>query len=680
MNTFLFPVTIFLSAFLLFLVQPIIAKQILPWFGGSAAVWTTCMVFFQVSLLAGYAYSDWMIRKVSRRQQALIHISLLALSLALLPIIPPEFLKPIDGDNPASRILLLLTVTIGLPYFLLSTTGPLVQAWFAKAVPNGNVYRLYALSNIGSLLSLALYPLAIEPNSNATLQSIGWSFGYGLFAVLVGCLAWFAANKISSTGNTDKAASEIGRHTNSPRCEQLIWLSLAAIGSALLLTVTTHITQNIASIPFLWVLPLAIYLISFILTFDSTRWYKRGIYVVLTAVLGTVMIAGLQFRWGDEYKIESGLMHLAQALPLYCLGLFVLTMFCHGELVLRKPATGQLTRFYLMISLGGAIGGLFVGLAAPLLFNTYQEFPIAICLLFAVATFVVPNGWMRWLSIAIGGVCLGFAGYNLKSLGDDALVSSRNFYGSLRVKATSPDTDPNATWRLVHGVILHGEQYRSEKFKRLATTYYGASSGVGKAIEGLRHPGMKVGLIGMGVGTLAVYGQAKDTYRFYELNPAVYQLAKSHFSNLKDSLATIEVDLGDARLSLEKDSPQGFDVLAVDAFSSDSIPVHLITREAIQLYKRHLKANGVIAFHISNRYLDLSPVVRQLADDVGMRAVQVIDVPDKESYLYRSDWVLVSANDAFLQAVISTGGEEVKRKLGMPPWTDSYNNLLQILK
>jgi protein-L-isoaspartate O-methyltransferase len=685
---FIFAATIFVSAFLLFLVQPIIAKQILPWFGGSAAVWTTCMVFFQMVLLAGYAYADWLINKVNQLKQIWVHGTLIVVSLAFLPIIPSLTLKPVDAENPGGRILWLLAITIGVPYFLLSTTGPLVQAWFAKRFPNGDVYRLYALSNVGSLLALGAYPFVIEPQSTTHEQSIAWSIGYVLFAALIVATAWLAKKHQQATANS--VANSSKPQTNSAAsvdakpptlAEQGLWLLLAACGSGILLAITNHITQNVASVPFMWIVPLVIYLVSFILTFDGRNWYMRSWYLSLICILAPLMLIGLQARISSTGAPEWGLMHFEQAVPLYALGLFVATMFCHGELVQRKPSSGYLTRFYLMVSLGGALGGLFFGLAAPLLFKTYMEFPLLLCILAALAIGLSNKQWQHILAAASLTACLVAIYIHDRRLSEQTIEMSRNFYGTLRVKTNGLDGEKETSWRLMHGVILHGEQYRYEKYRDLPTTYYGQTSGIGRAIEGLRKPNMKVGLVGMGVGTLAVYGKPGDQYRFYELNPEILDVANRRFTYLSKSEAKVTTVLGDARLSIEREAPNQFDVLAVDAFSSDSIPVHLITRQAMQLYKKHLAEGGVVAFHISNRYLDLTPVVQQLANDVGMVALRVVDDPESGSYLYRSDWVLVTGNKAFAETL-------QKNEIGLPipvgraisPWTDDYNNLLQILK
>jgi SAM-dependent methyltransferase len=686
---FIYASTIAVSAFLLFLVQPIIAKQILPWFGGSAAVWTTCMVFFQLVLLAGYFYSDLVIHKLKPKAQAMTHGALVVVSLAFLPITASSNFKPTDADNPIGKILLLLLVTIGMPYFLLSTTGPLIQAWFSKAIPSSDqakkVYRLYALSNVASMLALVAYPPLIEPNSSSHEQSIGWSACYGLFALLVLMCAWKSRDlqPLSTKATTVNATS-----TSKPPTLALqgLWLLLAALGSLLLLSITTHITQNVASIPFMWVLPLAIYLVTFILCFDGNGWYFRKYYTVLAAVFTVLMIAGLVYRPTDTFGFEKGLLHIEHAIPLYALGLFILCMYCHGELVTRKPSTEHLTRFYLMVSLGGAVGGLLGGIAAPLFFDYYWEFPLALCAVAALGIVLAPGKFKFVATTATLACAILYSTYN-SFVRDNTLSLSRNFYGTLRVKATGPDSEKQAKWRLMHGVITHGEQFRALEWRNLATSYYGESSGIGRAITGLRGDKtselkpQKIGLIGLGVGTLATYGRAGDTYRIYELNPEVLTLAQKRFTYLSASAAKIETALGDARLVLEKEASQQFDVLAIDAFSSDSIPVHLITREAMAVYKRHLKPDGVIAFHISNRYLDLKGVTKQLAKDAGMRALQVTDDPSDDSYLYRSDWVLITNNSLFFHDLKSKGlGKEFDGKVRLQPWTDSFNNLFEVLK
>lgn len=682
--------------------QPVIARQILPWFGGSAAVWTTCMVFFQGALLAGYFYADWVVRRLPARRQALLHTTLLLLSLAVLPITPSPALHPPDAGQPIARILLLLTLTIGLPYLMLATTGPLVQAWFARRYAGtpvaASVWRLYALSNAASMIALLAYPPLIEPATRTQAQSLGWSLGYGLFALLAAASAWSAARPsapaIRAVPLDSVAAAEAAALPAAPGWrQQALWLVLAALGSVLLLAVTTHMTQNVASVPFLWVLPLVLYLLSFILTFDGRGWYRPLAGQWLAALAGLALMAGLVYRpnldWtaASEWTelVERGLMPIGQAVPLYALGLFLLCMFCHGELVAARPAPAWLTRFYLMVSLGGAIGGLLVGIVAPLTFDAYWELPAALL----AAMLLLAGLAARWPTRAMALLALAGCGalgwQHLLKLQDGTVEMSRNFYGTLRVQGSVSDDAPGSNWRLVHGVITHGLQYRDPLRRGEPTTYYGPSSGIGRAIDALRaldggRP-QQLGLVGMGVGTLAAWGRSGDRYRFYEINPAVVELARRRFSFLGDSHARIETALGDARLVLEREAAQGFDLLAIDAFSSDSIPAHLITREALAVYRRHLRGGGVVAFHISNRYLDLEPVLLALARDAGVEAWQVDDEPPAQTGLYESDWVLLTRNRRLLDALAAAGhGQPLASEREPRLWTDDHHNLFDVLR
>jgi protein-L-isoaspartate O-methyltransferase len=682
----LYALTIFTSAFLLFLVQPIVAKQILPWFGGSAAVWTTCLVFFQFLLLFGYAYSDWTTRNLAPRRQVAIHILLLVLSLVSLPIIPDAAWKPAGDEDPIWRILGLLTVTIGLPYFLLSTTGPLVQAWFARTFPTGTVYRLFALSNFGSLLALVAYPFAVEPWIATTQQSWGWSAGYVLFVVLCGASAIYSARSVRGHAPAPVAerAGSDGEGAGTPAAapapsghDYAMWLLLSAMGSFMLLAVTNHITNDVASVPFLWILPLTLYLLSFILSFEG--WNGRGWYRRIW-FLGPLVVIVSAMSW--SLYAERGIVNIREALPLFCAGLFVMCMFFHGELAAMKPAPRYLTRFYLMVSLGGALGGLAVGVIAPKLFNTYYEFSVGLIVTLAIAVYVTRR--MHAVVPMLVLATLGFTGYYvyryMDSLATDTRVMTRNFYGTLRVKQTGPEQDPDTVRRLMHGLIMHGEQYLGPR-RREATTYYGSTSGIGRLITMLQPSGpLRVGVIGLGTGTMAAYGRTGDVYRFYEINPKVVEIARTQFYFLNDSGARIETVLGDARLGLEREQPEQYDVLVIDAFSSDSIPVHLITREALAVYLRHMKPSGVIAFHVTNRFLRLAPVVKRLADDQGLHTLLIIDDAEK-SDLSKTDWVLVSRDAALLKRKeIAAGADDIDEIPGLRVWTDDFNNLFQILK
>ncbi|MCC6534068.1 MAG: fused MFS/spermidine synthase [Burkholderiales bacterium] len=668
--------TILVSAFLLFLVQPVIAKQILPWFGGSAAVWTTCLVFFQFLLLFGYAYSDLTTRRMRPRSQVWLHCLLLVLSLATLPIIPDAVWKPAGGEDPVLRILGLLAATIGLPYFLLSTTGPLVQAWFARSFPSGTVYRLFALSNFGSLLALIAYPPLIEPWIPTRAQSLSWSAGYALFVAL--CIA-AGIFSLRAAGNAAASAvladAEPGGSAPVAR-EYVLWLLLAAMGSYMLLAVTNHITQNVASVPFLWILPLILYLITFILCFEGRGWYQRRFF------LGPLAVTVLAMAWGLHAGGE--IMEVTDAVPLYCAGLLVCCMFYHGELAALKPAPRYLTRFYLMVSLGGALGGLFVGVIAPLVFVTYYEFGIGLVITALLALYLLwplPK-WIPALALGVAVACTYFVVEYIGELKRGTILMTRNFYGTLRVKDSGPVDEPTTVRRLMHGVIMHGEQYLEPRLSRQPTSYYGPDSGIGLAIRHYAKRPLKLGVIGLGTGTLAAWGKSGDVFRFYELDPQVLTVARRDFTYLNDTAAGIQAVIGDARLNLEREPPQGFDILVIDAFSSDSIPVHLITREALAVYMRHMAPDGIIAFHVTNRYLDLPPVVQKLADAAGIAAVFVSHDPEEHEQRYsRTDWILLTHDQSFHKSdPVQRAQSPVHVPSKLSLWTDDFNNLLQILK
>ncbi len=674
----IYALTIFTSAFLLFLVQPIMAKQILPWFGGSAAVWTTCLMFFQLVLLAGYAYADWTVRFLKPRPQVMLHVVLIIISLASLPIIADSGWKPRGEEDPTWLILGLLAATIGMPYFLLSTTGPLLQAWFARSFPNArNVYRLFALSNGASLIALVAYPFVVEPYITTHQQSIGWSFGYGLFAIICAGSALFSLRASTQTA-TQQAGTPAPAEGPAPRAaDYLLWLTLAALGSFMLIAVTNHITHDVASVPFLWILPLTLYLLSFVLCFEGRNWYQRSIF------FGPLLVIVGAMAWA--LNANGGVMDIKQAIPLFAAGLFVMCMFFHGELAALKPVPRYLTGYYLMISLGGAVGGLLVGFVAPKLFNTYYEFGLGLFFTVLIAAYLARRAMVIVPILAL--VAAGFTAYQIHTyinmLSKDTRVMTRNFYGTLRVKDFGDESSLESTRRLMHGVIMHGEQFLAPARRMEPTTYYGSTSGIGRIIN-IKRDGAKeirVGVIGLGAGTLATYGRPGDVYRFYEINPQVIELAKTEFSFLGSSKATIETLLGDARLTLEGEPAQRYDVLAIDAFSSDSIPTHLMTYEAMGVYLKNMKPDGVIAFHVTNRFLHLAPVVKRIADEHGLHTMLVADDPESGSDLANTDWVLVSRSKAALENKRITESQEAIGEIpGLRLWTDSFNNLFKILK
>jgi len=663
--------TIFLSSFLLFLVQPLIARLILPWFGGSAAVWTTCMLFFQALLLAGYAYAHWLTRLSNKRAEAVIHTVLLLAAVATLPIAPSEAWKPTGTEEPVTRILLLLGASVGLPYFLLASTSPLLQAWFSRARPGENPYRLFAISNLASLLALIGYPFVVEPFLGGVQQVHVWSWLFATFALACAAMAWMTPRQIIETKVAEGASEE--------RSPWVLWLALSATGSVLLLAVTNHLTQNVAAVPLLWLAPLTLYLLTFIIAFEGKGWYQlEWLWAILLALIGAMGWLLVDSDFDFDLVVQ-----LAVFLP----GMFIGCLFCHGELYKLRPAPARLTAFYLAVSLGGAIGGLLVAVVAPLVFNGYYELGVALVVLATLAALRLATiGRIpAFVSLALLLAIAASAAYDSFRYHRDVRVATRSFYGVLRVKEYGRPGEESHMRRLVHGAIMHGEQYLHDKFRRQLTTYYHEDSGIGAAIRSLPEDRpARVGVIGLGTGTIAAYGRKGDVYRFYDIDARVMDLARTQFTYLGDSAAKIELALGDARLTLEREQPQNFDVLAVDAFSSDAIPVHLITREALGTYLRHMKPDGIVAFHVSNRFLDLIPVVARLAKEQGAHAVLVRDDPDEEEdhRRSRSDWVLVSRDPAALQreAMVEREATEAEDRPEWRTWTDDYSNLIQILK
>jgi hypothetical protein len=682
----LYAVTIFLSAFLLFQVQPLIAKIILPWFGGSAAVWSAAMLFFQLVLLAGYTYAHVLIRVKKPKTQISVHAGLLAVSCLLLPILPSPSWKPTQVGDPTLRILLVLLATIGLPYFLLSATSPLLQAWYVRRSGSGMPYRLFALSNFGSMLALLSFPFVVEPRLTSRQQAFTWSGVYVAFAALCAIAAWVSRNEVPVTKFDAEDSAEPAIEAvpgERPRfLELLLWVGLAACASTLLVAVTNHMSQNLAPIPLLWVVPLALYLATFILAFESDRIYNRWIFVPwLVPALG-----------GMAYYIwtNSGNLHIKWLIPGYALGLFICCMMCHGELARRKPAPRYLTLFYLMVSLGGAMGGLFVALIAPHVFRTHLELPIGLCFCALLVVIVLWNtataNWLVWPSRAllILAMC-ALAGYlarqeRAENQGYRLIV--RNFYGVLRVEDSRDDQNYRER-SLTNGTINHGSQLLEPGLEYQPTSYYGLSSGVGRALRALQRQGpIRVGSIGLGAGVLTSYCRAGDYFRVYEINPLDERIAQTEFTFYAHCPADKQILMGDARLTLERQESQQFDLLSVDAFSSDAIPVHLLTQEALALYFRHLKPRGILALHVSNRYLDLVPVAARGAVTFGKQAMVVSDDTSEDSYLSSTTWVLLTDYSLWFENPSFSGADigPAKAPVRFRAWTDDYSNIFQILK
>lgn len=676
-----FALTVLVSAFLVFQVQPVVSKALLPWFGGSPAVWTTCMLFFQTVLFAGYAYAHFLTRW-PLHWQGRVHLVLIVLALWALPVVPEETWKPTGLENPTWDILLILLANVGLPYFVLSSTGPLMQAWFRHSTQGSSPYRLYALSNAGSLAALLSYPFLIEPSLTTAGQSRVWSLGFCLFGLLCGYLA---TRRLSASGPSG-AASPSTAHTAPARRPgwraAALWMALPAFASLLLLATTNHVCQDVAVVPFLWVVPLSLYLLTFILCFDHDRWYSRRI-CALGAVLSVVALSAMiRYGYQQVLVLEAG---------LYILAMFFLCMLCHGELARSKPDARHLTMFYLMASAGGALGGFLVAVVCPLVFSTNLEMSLAVLGgtvlgMGMVLSDAERRGWGgTWQRHVIFGL-LYFAVFAFVGLAQfdattsHSLASMRNFYGVLRVEGG----DELPAVALVHGRVIHGLQFQDDRKNSLPTTYYSPDSGVGMVLRRNEADApVRVGAIGLGCGTIAAYGRPADYYRFYEINPAVIALAHDYFSYLRDCPAETELVLGDARISLEREPPQQFDVLVLDAFSGDAIPTHLLTREAFAVYLRHLKPDGVLAVHVSNRHLRLEGVVGRLAQHYDLPCISRRSPSYPRLGIFASNWMLLGRTEqALAQRGFDLGPAPTPARTSpttAPLWTDQYSNLFQIL-
>jgi spermidine synthase len=671
---FHYGLTIFLSAFLLFQVQPMIGKMILPWFGGSASVWTTCMLFFQVLLLLGYAYSHYVIEFRSPRSQSYVHIGLLVLSLLFLPLAASADWRPTGHENPTLRILLLLSVSIGLPYLVLSTTGPLIQAWFAREKSDAVPYRLFALSNLGSLLALLAYPLLVEPHLPTKWQSYTWSMLFLCFAASCILLAW--------RGRLGQSSHAV--YPDVPPVASLnrrfAWIALAACPSVLMIADTSFLTENVAPIPLLWVIPLALYLLSFILCFEGKGWYRRRLFLPLL-VVGLGALAYLP-------TLGMNALPVLAAMAINLSSFFVVCMVCHGELAEMRPHPARLTVYYLMLAIGGACGGSFVGLVAPYCFNSNYDYSIGLVLTAVVVSIVVIQKHtisVHKTLVCVLAVVLTLAVAYIRAADhmadlSDATLLVRNFYGAQGVYDVGEGENVHRT--LMHGQIIHGKQFTSPDRANLPLTYYSHDSGVGRTLLAKEKEGpLHVGLVGLGAGTLASYGRKGDTYNIYEIDPMVLDIARKQFTFLAQNQAQTDIFLGDARLSLGNQASQQFDVLVIDAFSGDSVPVHLLTREAFAIYFRHLKPDGVLALHVTNRFLNLPPVVKAAAEGFG-KTVRIVTMEgDRDQETYRSSWTLVSGDKQFFaRNGLKDVAQEIPALANFRLWTDDYSSVFSVLK
>jgi len=688
---------VFLSAFLLFQVQPLIAKVILPWFGGTASVWNTCMMFFQIVLLLGYLYSHGLRMLTNPRTSWIVQSVVLLLALLMLPVLPSEQLKPENYSSLSGEIVKVLTLSVGIPFFILATTGPLIQAWQsvshggdANSESTASPYRLYALSNIGSLLALITYPFLFEPNLRLQNQSWIWS---GLFVIfVVTCIysgmqvrsfdSWNVSNETEAKtdgSKTEDAKVGVGR--------MLLWLVLAMIPSVMLLATTNLMCQEIASVPFLWILPLALYLISFIICFEKPNWYHRGVFLPLL-LFG--VCAGVAVSLLNVYASAS------LQVAMLSFSLFACGMTCHGELERLKPHTNRLTLFYLFVSLGGSLGGIFVVLIAPRIFSGFPEFQLALAgaLLVGVAIPCFQNSVSTIRKIAIGFSGLIIGGIVLATFFDSqmgqrkegVLLDGRNEYGIFSV------TDDGDRRNFISGNINHGSQIYRPTPSFEPHSYYADGSGFSICIKTQREiaaneqparNGIKVGVLGLGIGSMLAWAEDEDQFVFYEINPRVEEIAREWFTFLPTFDQQCEVVIGDGRIMLEKESAKGtnrqFDVLAIDAFSSDSIPIHLLTDECFDVYQHHLKEDGILLFHISNRFIDLKPVLFAATKARGLSASHVVHTVKDDTDHTGSEWILVSNETVANHDRITAVALDYNLPANAPRWTDDFASLAPVI-
>ena len=670
---FLFASAVFLAAFLLFLVEPIAGRQLLPALGGSAAVWITCLAFFQTALLLGYLYAHWL----ARRPSFIVHLSLLLLAVvaAILWVLRSRLTEN-GAAHPIITVFSALSLSIGLPFLVLSSTSPLLQVWWARVETGKIPYRLYALSNAASLLALALYPSAIEPRFTLHAQRLAWCCGFAVFAILSTLVA---VKTRSNTGGSPHAiANDDLSAPRSPRSHKLLWVLLPMGAAMQLSAVTSYITGNLAAIPLLWILPLAVYLLTLILAFQFRVRLPWGII----ARFMVVMLGALAY----SLTKANGTWPLWLSLLFFLVELFLACIFCHSAATgLRPQRASEATLFYLLFAAGGALGSFLIGIAAPLLFDFNLDLPITFLVTALLALAVNWRGsWsQRLLWVVASAAMLALVFMVRHAYEHDTIVAERNFYASLRV---SQDlfSYPGATVRtLMNGSIQHGTQiFGSNELRHTPTTYYAIDSGVGLALRFCCQSRTRnIGVIGLGAGTLAAYGRPGDHIRFYDINPAVPAIAQNVFAYLRESAAQIQIVEGDARASLARESPQHFDVLVVDAFSGDAIPIHLLTTEALALYRRHLAPNGILAFHISNRHVDLAPAIALLAASAGMQARRVSTGSTEHPGEYTSTWMLITASpDFFAQPELSAVARLPEPKPGLKVWTDDYSALLPLIR
>lgn len=716
----LFATTIFTGSSLLFLVQPMFAKLVLPRLGGSPSVWTTCVLFFQGVLLVGYVYAHVSTRWLGVRRQVVLHLVVMMLPLAFLPLTAGSR-NPGNSDNPVFWLLGTMGMTVGIPFFIVSTSAPLLQRWFATfPLPRArDPYFLYSASNLGSMIALLAYPFVLEPLMGVQRHTLLWSVGYVLLVLLTAACAWTVRRWSLPQPDVADTAAAAAPEPVSLR-QRLYWVAQSFVPSSLMLGVTLHVSSDIAAVPLMWVLPLAMYLLTFVLAFSareviSQRFLTRALPPLVFACLVTVLL-GVNGLW---------------AIPLHLVTFFCAALLCHRELASRRPGVSHLTEFYIWMSLGGVLGGIFNTIVAPKLFATILEYPLMLAaaallrpaprrggnpeplvVIVTIAVIVLACGGYLILGVpspqttgrllgamigltlpivfarrarAFGTVALAFVA--VIALGRPAfagkvLFVGRSFFGVHKVLEST-----DRTYRILqHGSTVHGQQQLNAGPCE-PTSYYSSTSPIGQLFDARRNRLDRVGIIGLGSGALACYAKAGESWTFYEIDAMVERIARNpvFFTQLGNSKGDIAVMLGDGRITLQTAQPAEYDVLIVDAFSSDAIPVHLLTREALHLYLSRLAARGVIAMHISNRYFNLEPMLGALVEQERLYALANIDAHLPLSSLQRggraSHWVMVARDARSLASLEGRPGwrrpavsQEVK------PWTDDYSTILSVLR
>jgi len=668
----LFGGAVFLGAFLLFLVEPIAAKQLLPVFGGSAAVWITCLVFFQTALLAAYVYAHWL----ARHSRWNLHFALLLLATGTAIVWTAHSIEMNSASlHPVSFIFAALGLSIGLPFLMLGATSPLLQVWLARIESGRIPYRLFALSNLASLLALALYPTLIEPHLTLQAQRLIWCCGFIGFALVSAALTW--RTRSSTAYPTALREGDDSEIAPVPLKHKMLWILLPMGAAMQLAAVTSYLTQNIAAIPLLWIVPLAVYLITLILAFQFPRFLPRG----LIARFLVVMLAGLGYMLS---QIDVSIP-LRIGLSFFLVEVFFACFFCHSEAyALRPQRPSESTLFYLLFAAGGALGAFLIGIASPLIFSFNYDLAITFFVTALLALAVTwSSGWAQRLLWSTASALLLVLVLMLHvAYQRDTPIAVRNVYGSLRVRQSLSAYPGSVMRTLTNGTIQHGTQIFSPELRKTPTTYYAEDSGVGLALRSCcQGRARNVGVIGLGVGTIAAYGKPGDRIRFYEINPAVPPIARNVFSYIRESGAQVNIVEGDARSSLAHEPPQNFEVLVVDAFSGDAIPLHLLTTQAVELYKRHLAPGGILAFHISNQHVDLEPEIVLLAKNAAMDVRRVSSFENHDRGEFTATWMLLTDNsDFFAQPEVASRVRKPNEDPRVRLWTDDYSSLLPLIR